>query len=293
MNVAVVVRWGVRLLWVALPFTAGPALGDLLDATSRPVQVVASTGLWAAWGAGVVASAIALPVSLTVLRVLAPAALAATLWAAAAGHASALAIGWATVVMGWVFASPFGALCVNGPAYPNERRYLLRAPSAVLFGPLVLAWALIVAGAATGPLLLAARQWVLGVVVTAVGMALAVVLGRGVHDLSRRWLVFVPAGVVLHDPMTIMDPVLFRRASIIRVGPAVTGTDAVDLSQKAPGLALAIDFDAEAELARVRPGRREGDPVKARGIIVTPTRPGQVLDEAKRRRLPVRAAASG
>ncbi len=70
-------RWAVRVLWVALPFTAGPVLGDALSAASGPVQIVASVGLWAGWAVGVVATAVALPVSLTALRVLAPAALAA------------------------------------------------------------------------------------------------------------------------------------------------------------------------------------------------------------------------
>src|SRR5947208_1557087 len=80
-----VVRWVVRALWVALPFTAGPALADALSGASRPVQVVASAGLWTAWALGVVATAVALPASLTVLRVLAPAALAAVVAGAAAG----------------------------------------------------------------------------------------------------------------------------------------------------------------------------------------------------------------
>ncbi|MGH9277329.1 MAG: hypothetical protein ACRD12_04390, partial [Acidimicrobiales bacterium] len=256
-----IVKWGVRLLWVAMPFTVGPSLADLLDGASRPVQIVASTGLWAAWAAGVVATAVALPVSLTVLRVLAPAAVVLAVWSALTGlrgpnamtgltSASILAIGWTTVVAAWIFSPPLGALCVNGPAYPNERRFLLRVPAAMLFGPLGVAWALALAGVAVGPLLLAAEQWVLGGFVTVVGAALSYVLFRGIHDLSRRWVVFVPAGIVLHDPVTITDPVLLRRQSIVRVGPAVTGTDALDLSQKAPGLALAIDLSEEAELTR-------------------------------------------
>ncbi|MGH9278185.1 MAG: hypothetical protein ACRD12_08765 [Acidimicrobiales bacterium] len=295
MRTELIVKWGVRLLWAAMPFTVGPSLADLLDGASRPVQVVGSTGLWAAWAAGMVATAVALPVSLTVLRVLAPAGLVVAVWSAVAGDnasASILAIGWATVVAAWIFSPPLGALCVNGPAYPNERRFLLRVPAAMLFGPLGVVWALALAGVAVGPLLLAAEQWVLGGFVTVVGAALAYVLFRGIHDLSRRWVVFVPAGIVLHDPVTITDPVLLRRQSIVRVGPAVTGTDALDLSQKAPGLALAIDLSEEAELTRMRPGRREGEPVKATALIVTPTRPGALLEEAGRRRLPVRKAGS-
>ncbi|HVL29060.1 MAG TPA: hypothetical protein VM390_12980, partial [Acidimicrobiales bacterium] len=83
-----VVRWAVRLLWVALPFTAGPSLAGALDAASRPVQLVASVGLWAGWAVGVAASAVALPAALTALRLLAPAAVAAT----AAGASSRRAV---------------------------------------------------------------------------------------------------------------------------------------------------------------------------------------------------------
>lgn len=282
-----VVPWVVRVLWVALPFTAGGALGAALGAASRPVQLVATIGLWTAWALGVVASAVALPVSLTVLRVLAPAATAAAVAAALGGHGSALAVGWAAVTAGWVFSPTLGTVCVNGPAYPNERRFLLRAPGALLWGPLAVAWALALAGVATGPLLLGARRWVWGAIATVIGLPLAAVLLRAVHDLSRRWVVFVPAGVVLHDPLTVVDPVLFRRQSVRRLGPAPQATRALDLSQKSPGLALELDLAEEVELALVRPGRRLGDTVKTARLVFTPTRPGALLDYARGRRLPV------
>jgi hypothetical protein len=283
-----VVPWVVRLLWVAMPFTAGPVLGDALAGASRPVQLVASSGLWLGWSAAMVATAVALPVSLTVLRTLAPAATVLTLAAAAGGHPSALAVGWSVVTLGWAFAPAMGALCVNGPAYPNERRFPLRPPGALLAGPLVLAWSLALAGVAAGPLLLAARQWALGAVLTAVGLPLAYVLLRATHDLSRRWLVLVPAGLVVHDPLTIVDPILLPRRLLARIGPALAGTDARDLTQKAPGLALQIDLQEDVELALVRPARRLGEAVKVRHVLVTPTRPGAFLEAARARRLPVR-----
>ena len=179
--------------------------------------------------------------------------------AAAAGHASPLAVGWAAVATGWVFAPTFGAWCVNGPAYPNERRFLLQAPGPLLAGPLALAWALAVAGVAAGPLLLAARQWVLGALLTAAGLPLAWLLLRGMYDLSRRWVVFVPAGVVLHDPITLVDPVLVPRRSIAGIGPALVGTAATDLTQRSPGLALEIALTYPR--AGSRRGRGAGPPL--------------------------------
>ena len=285
------VPWLIRALWAPLPFTVGPALADALAAASGPVRAVASTGLWLAWSAGMLASAAPHPVALTILRVLAPGAVVATAAAALAGHPSALAAGWATVALAWVLAPAFGAHCVNGPAYPNERRFLLRVPGPLLAGPLALAWALAVAGAASGPLLIAARQWVAGSACLLVGLPVAVVFSRALHNLSRRWVVFVPAGVVIHDPLTLVDPVLFRRQLIARLQPAAgapgDADDAVDLTQGAPGLALEMVLTEPVPVSLVRPGRREGRAESPTRLRFTPTRPGAVLEEARSRRVRV------
>ena len=282
------VPWLVRALWAGLPFTVGPALADALDGASGPVRTVASTGLWLGWSVGMLATAVPHPVALTALRALAPAVVVVAAAAALGGHASALAGGWAVVVMAWVFAPALGAHCVNGPAYPNERRFLLRVPGPLLRGPLALAWALALAGVAVGPLLLAARQWVGGAVSLALGLPVSVLLVRALHNLSRRWAVFVPAGLVLHDPLTLFDPVLFRRQVIARLQPAErTAGDALDLTQAAPGLALELVLTEAVPLTLVRPGRREGRPERPTRLRFTPTRPGAVLEEAGARRVRV------
>ncbi len=282
-----VLPWLLRGLWVALPFTVGPALADALHAGSDPVRTVASLGLWLGWAVGVAASLVPHPLSLSALRLLAPAVVVVALAAAAAGVPSALAVVWALVTAAWSFTPAIGATWVNGPAYPNERRYLLRAPGALLAGPLLLAWALTAAGIAAGPLLLAAGQWVAGAVAVAIGFPVAGLLVRSLHNLSRRWAVFVPAGMVLHDPLTLLDPVLLQRATVARLGPAVKGTDALDLSQRAPGLTLEMTLREETSFTVLVPGKREGRPSVTTRFLFTPTRPGAVLDEARRRRLPV------
>ena len=274
-------------MWVALPFTVGPALADALHAGSDPVRTVASLGLWLGWAVGVAASVVPHPLSLTALRLLAPAVIVATLAAAAAGAPSALAVVWALVTAAWSFTPGVGTTWVNGPAYPNERRYLLRAPRSLLAGPLLSAWVLAMAGIAAGPLLLAARQWVAGGVAAALGLPAAWLLVRSMHNLSRRWAVFVPAGMVLHDPLTLLDPVLLQRSTVTRLGPAVAGTDALDLSQRAPGLALEMSLREETPFTLLVPGNREGRSESTTSFLFTPTRPGAVLDEARRRRLPV------
>jgi hypothetical protein len=276
--------WLVRGLWAGLPFTAGPALAAALDAASRPVQLVASTVLWLGWAAGMVAAFAPHPIALTTLRVVAPAAVVATVLAALGDHFSPLAVGWAAVACAWAFAPAVGAACVNGPAYPNERRFLLRPPGPLLAGPLPLAWALSVAGIAAGPLLLAARQWVLGGLLLLVGWPLAYLLLKSIHNLSRRWAVFVPAGVVLHDPVVLADPTLFRRQDITALRPA-TSAEPYDLSQRAPGLGLEMQLAESTTVTLLKPGKREGVAIHATGLRFTPTRPGAVLEEARRRRI--------
>jgi hypothetical protein len=280
--------WLVRALWAALPFTVGPALAAALDGASGPVRLVASTGLWLGWSAGMVATFAPHPLALTALRMVAPAAVVAAVLAAFGGHASPLALAWATVACAWAFAPAVGATCVNGPAYPNERRYLLRPPGALLKGPLPLAWAATVAGIAAGPLLLAARQWVLGALLLLVGWPLAVLLLKSLHNLSRRWAVFVPAGVVLHDPLVLFDPLLFPRQDIASIRPAPRRSPGyLDVSQRAPGLGLEMNLVEETTITLLKPGRREGEPVEASRLRFTPTRPGAVIDEAHRRRIAV------
>ena len=121
--------WLLRGLWVALPFTVGPALAAALDGAGEPVRTVASLGLWAGWALGVAAVVVPHPIGLTALRLLAPAAVAAALAAAVDGEPSGLAVGWALVAAAWAFTPAVGAAWVNGSSYPNERRYLLRVPA--------------------------------------------------------------------------------------------------------------------------------------------------------------------
>lgn len=274
-------------MWAVLPFTAGPALGEAFDPRSRPVQLVASTAMWAAWGAVLAATLVPHPISLTAVRCAAPAAAVTALLVAFGGHGSSLAVSTAALATALAFLPEIGTLFVNGPAYPNERRFLLRAPAPLLLGMLGVVWALAMAGPPVGLLLMAARQWVVGAAVLAAGVPLTIVLVRAIHGLSRRWLVFVPAGVVLHDHMALAEPVLFRRQLFVSVGPADADTPALDLTQGAPGLALELALTEEVPIQRTRPGKRLGVPASPSRLLFTPTRPGAVLREAADRGLPV------
>ena len=282
--------WLVRAAWGVLPFTMGPALAAALHDRSRPVQVVASVVLWAVWSVVLVATLAPHPVGLTALRSAAPAALAAATVATASRNGPSLSMaasvataGLATVV---VFLPETGALFVNGPAYPNERRLPLRVPGPLVLGIVPGAWALAVGAPAAGLLLLAAGLWLPGAIVLALGMPVSAALYRSLHALSRRWVVFVPAGMVLHDPLALTDPVLFHRKGIEALRPAPAGTDSLDLTQGAPGLALELVLREEATLMLAQPRNRPGRSVTVERLLFTPTRPGAVLREAGARRVP-------
>jgi hypothetical protein len=272
--------------WAALPFVAGPALGAALAPHGEAVSLDGAVLLWSGWAVALVATLVAHPVSLTVVRVAAPAALAAVVAAAIDNELSTMALAWCVLVLVNAFAPEVGRHHVNGPAYPNERRHLLRIPGALSLGPLPLAWIFAVVVPAAGSLLLTAGEPV-GVGAIVIGMGAAPFLFRSMHRLSRRWLVFVPAGVVVHDHLALADPVLFLRQSIESIAPAPSDTDATDLTVGALGLALQITLAEDTSLGRVVRGRSYGEEARATAVLVTPTRPGAVLREAADRRIRV------
>jgi hypothetical protein len=283
--------WLLRLVWVILPFTVGPAIGAALHPYSEPVRVAAAGLAWAAWAAVLLGTLVPYPAGLTAIRVTSPAVAAVAVAAVATGRPSpagaGLAVASALAAVVLAFAPAAGMLYVNGPAYPNERRYPLRIPGPLLIGPVEVAWIATTGAPVVGTLLLAAREWLAGSVVLVVGLPVAVALARSLHILSRRWAVFVPAGLVLHDPLALVQPVLFGRASVETLRPAPAGTDSLDLTQGAWGLALELVLSEKVPVVLVRPGRPGGREGSSARLLFTPTRPGRVLTEADARRIPV------
>lgn len=280
--------------WLALPLAAGPALAEAFRARSGAVAAVATALLLAGWGAGVVAVLVPRSVGLTALRVLAPAAVVAAVWssAVAPGPAAATGAAWSAVTAALVLLVPAVAdRLVDGSSYGPERRMALRLPAPLLAGPVELSWAAVVGGTVAGPLLLAARQWAAGAVAVPVGAVVVVVGLRSLHGLSRRWAVFVPAGLVLHDPLVMAEPVLVPRRMVRSLGPAIAGTEdgALDITGAAPGLVLDLALGQEVTVGLRGTGRRarQARSVNADRLLFTPCRPGALLAEARQRSLPV------
>ncbi len=276
--------------WVALPVLGGGAISDALVRSDADASRWWSVVLWALWTGTVAALAVPKTTTLTASRILVPAGGALGIWAAllgpaGAGDVAAATAGGAATVL--VLTPAIGARFVDGSSYGDERRLPLRAPAALLLGPVELAWLVAVAGAVTGPALLLAGAVVPGLLAAAIGIPLAAGAVRSLHLLSRRWVVLVPAGLVLHDHLTLTEPVLFVRSTIAALHPAAADTAARDLSAGAPGLALELEL---AEPATVGPVARRGEALtteEVAAVVFVPTLPGEVIAEAARRRIPV------
>lgn len=273
--------WAARALWAALPVTIGTPLGAALRDWETLPRTAVSGALWIAWLGTLVATLVPHPIALTVWRVAAPAAAGAVAWAAVDGHGSVLAVLNVATAVGLAFAPVVASVCINGPAYANERRYALRPPGVALIGLAAGAWLGVVGGPVAALVLLTNRHWIAGAIAAVVGAPLAALGARALHGQARRWLVIVPAGVVVHDPMTLADPVLFKKTTVERITPALaeSPTPRTDLTAGALGLAVEVRLkEATDVLVITRAGRRPvAEIMKATALLIAPTRPAALL----------------
>jgi hypothetical protein len=248
--------------------------------------------LWLLWGGVLLASLAPRPLGLTGLRIAAPLTVVLALLAipATGGLEAALAVAGTALACGLAFTPAVGYRFVNGAAYGDERRFPLRVPPPLVLGPLPLAAALIGGGTVAGPLLLADQRWVLGVLAVAAGVPVVRTAGRSVYSLSQRWAVLVPAGIVLKDPLTLTDPVLFPREQIASLRPLPFPTapadDILDLRLGAVAGSLVLEVTEEAQLFRARGRLRGGESVKTRRIAFCPRQTDRLLAEAATRKKP-------
>ncbi len=200
------------------------------------------------------------------------------------GPAALMAVVAGAAVAVVAFHPQVGRVFVQGSAYGDEARFPLRPPGQLVLGPLPVLWLALAASVAAGPLLLAARQWAVGAVVSAVAVGLLAVLPRRFHVLSRRFLVFVPAGLALHDHLVARrdgDVPLARRA-VVHAAPWPT-TDALDLTGGSLGAAVEVTLREPESV--VRKGRRPGDSTAVRtgAFLCRPTLLDGAVAEAERR----------
>lgn len=280
--------WLFRGLWLILPFTVGSIIGDALVDSSDVARNIIIAAAWIIWAVNMVAIMVPRTQTLTLIRIVVPMVIPAAIWAALESPdielATIVALVAAVAVTVFALRSTVGDLLVDGSSYGDESRFLLSTPGPILLGPVFILWALMAAGLLIGPVALAHGRWPIGVIAAVIGIGTAIVAVPIFDRLSNRWIVFVPAGVVLHDKTVLREPQLFDHLTISEFGPApVSGPDH-DLTLGALGLALRVRLTEPSSI--VENARTDTlELTQITGFIFSPNRPGAVVAEAKRRHI--------
>jgi len=262
----------VRAIWLGSAIVGAIALA--------PHSPLATWAWWLGAAAALAALVARGAAALTVSRLVVPLAVPAVVSAWVAGGDAvwcgvALALAVLSVLL--MFSAEVGESMVQGGSYGQEQRFLLRPPATVLL-PMALSWLLWAAAVLTAVLLLSVERWAAGGAAGAVAIALTWLLPRRFHRLSRRWLVLVPAGVVVHDHLVLGETLMVQRSNVTAVHLALADTQAADLTGPAAGHALEVTV-REMVLA-VLPTTREhpkGKALHVAAFLVSPSRPGRAL----------------
>jgi len=281
--------WCTRVIWALLPVTMGSAIADATRDWSTAPARLADVMLWAVWAAGLFALFAPRPWGLTLLRIVAPcgficAALAAT---STSAPSAILAIVGAFAAMVLALSAPFASAAANARAYGDEYRFTLRVPLPLVLAPVPVAVLLVGLGAALGPLLVADGRVVPGVIAIVIGWPLAALLVRALHPLSCRWLVLVPAGVAIADPLTLTEPVLIRREQIDHFGRVTAtslGGEALDLRVGTLIGGVALELSEPVDFGRRR-GRANAEMVAATLVAVAVVGADDAVATARNRRI--------
>ena len=275
----------LRGLLSCLPFI-GAGVGGLLDDRSTAVQMTGSTLAWAVWGTVVIASLISHPITLTVLRIGTPVVAGFMIFVVfnqgsfggqIIGKAVSAAVSVAVLLLS--FSAEIGSIYVQASAYGDEKRFALRPP-VVLIAPILLSTLVIDLSIISLPLLIAARNWsVAAVSLSGVYVSTKYLLPR-IHLLSRRWLVFVPAGVVIHDEIVLSTNLMIRKRELSQIQLARENSAAADLSALTWGVPLEFSFNKPLDISLTSIGSKHLNTVSAihaQSVLIATSRPGAVI----------------
>lgn len=282
--------WVARVAWIAVAVVGGSAVESAVDGRSSAVAWTAVIGGWTLWAIAALALAIPAVWSLTVVRVVLPLGLVATVGAGIGGATAvelALLGGSAIVAGAAVMSAEFGRQWVQASAYGDEERFPLRLPVGA-GAAAVVSWLMWAPMLIAGPLLLAAESWIAGVILTALTVTGVVALGPRWHRLSLRWFVLVPAGIVVHDPVVLADTFPLRTAQVASIGLAPADTQAADLTGPASGYAVEVaTTESVTAVFAFTPSEPNGRAIHLRSFLIAPSRPGRALRSARARGLPI------
>lgn len=282
--------WLLRVTWLLQPLVVVPLLADATESLGSAGRIVVALLGWASWAAVLLATLVPSTVSLTAGRLAAPLVLGVALVVAfgpdVAGWKVAAALAAATLaVTGW-FSGEVGGALAQGSAYGAEERFPLKPPVPSLV-PMGVFWLVMSGCALAAATLLANEIWILGAMFAAAAVALAVFVGPRFHQLARRWLVVVPVGLVVHDPLLLVENALLRSADLAAIHLAPADTEAADLTGGTAGVAIEIVLREMDTIIKTDRDKPQGAAIHVRSLLVSPTRPGRALRAAAARNLPV------
>lgn len=283
--------WVARVAWIVVAVVGGAALEAGVDGRSAAVRWTVAIAGWTTFAVVAVALLIPSVRSLTATRLAAPfAPVAAAIagFAGASGAEVALLAVPAVVAVAAIFSPEVGRWMVQSSAYGDEDRLPLRSPVPAGTAA-VAAWAIWASAISAAPLLLASQKWIIGIPIGVIAVAATVLLVPRWHKMSRRWLVLVPAGLVVHDPVVLADTLMVRTDQVIGIGLARSDTQAADLTGPASGYAVQVDTrETVSTVFAFTPQEPNGKAIHMTGFLIAPSRPGEALRLASQRRLPIR-----
>ena len=276
-----VVVWASRLSVIATGL-AVPLLNNALRQMSSLTGISSTVGIWLLWSIALLCTLVPSSSALTAIRLALPTifvivAAAAVAIGISSGVAAALAISLLASLL--IFSGDIGDSFVQLAAYGDERRYLLRCPPAMLLVQ-ILSWLVWLTLTIVAINLLASDALILGVIIAIAASLLAIVLPRRFHRFSRRWLVSVPAGLVIHDHVVLAETAMFMNNAVIEVGIDLAPSEAADLSGKCSGVGLLIELkDFDTVVLAATPKTPGGSAIHVKSMRVCPTRPGRAITE--------------
>lgn len=219
------------------------------------------------------------PWSLTVIRFIVPMLTANSVWWVATDRVTwqqAVAVVLMLGMVVTVYRAKYGALHVQAAAYGHEQRFLLRPPVAVI-PPLAMLWLLVATSAAV------ASHTTSTLVAAIACVCLAALTWFALHRaavLARRWLVFVPAGIAIHDPLVLRDTFMVRSHDVRALRRASAGSEAFDATCTTWGdpieIVLAHPHDVSLSQFGARISRTL-DRLHVTALLVSPSQPTRVL----------------
>ena len=286
--------WVARVAWVALALIPS-GIAPTLASHGRSAQLVFTVAAWALWGLGTLAIFWLSPYSLSALRMVAPLVVVGLVGFVFASLSTyndvALSdvawplVGVAVSVLALVciFLPAFGLLHVQASAYGDEKRLLLRVPAAQV-APIVVSYAVMADFVVATLFAVAGEVWWLAAVCLVPTVLIFRVVPKRLHRFSRRWLVVVPAGVVVHDELLLAETFMVRTTAVAHVELSASPGDALNLTGDIAGvrrqLVLVVQL-REAEKLAVSPylAKMLGtlDALHVQSYAVAPTLAGHAL----------------